>query len=441
MKKLLYLLLLLLVPLVVSAADNDIQIKSVELIEKSENTVELEEAKFEGLDVSFNLKFFELNDSAKYKITIVNVSDKKYKLHKDEIVFSDETYVSYEVKYEEGIEDLNKGDEIEVLVSVVYDNEVSEGDYIQNVYKNQNKMSLSFEHGVENPNTSVGKLFIFYLITVSAIVLIVYFARKMKFMYSLVLLLMLVPFIAKAVNMYVVTINAYIEIERKIPMGTFTLCGKGPYDFEIGMTFEEWLESNYNVDGLSELSGSALGYFAGPCDFYLNSLLIDTYSIIEDKAEYRCNCYTVAECVSPNSKISIGLDGETKLAKDVKVDDYILYYDFVNKEVRLGKVKKTYVHKDATSFVRYTFEDGTKLEATDYHPIYTSKGWKSYTNRNGYETPVVGDLVKTKDGYKKLVKIEAYTGKEDFVDFEVVSLEGKQVDNYFADGTLVHSAY
>ena len=62
-------------------------------------------------------------------------------------------------------------------------------------------------------------------------------------------------------------------------------------------------------------------------------------------------------------------------------------------------------------------------------------------HRNGYPTPAVGDKVKTNDGWKEIIKIENYFGKEDFYDFKVVTWDGKIVDNYYANGILVHSAY
>lgn len=149
----------------------------------------------------------------------------------------------------------------------------------------------------------------------------------------------------------------------------------------------------------------------------------------------------MSECVTPNSKILIGKNKEIKLAKDIKENDEIAYYDFKENNVKIGRVSKVYIHKDATNFVRYTFEDESYLEATDYHPIYTKEGWKSLTNRNGYETPQVEDEVKTEEGWKKITKVEAYKGKEDCYDFEIISEDGIKVDNYFANGTLVQGSY
>ena len=154
---------------------------------------------------------------------------------------------------------------------------------------------------------------------------------------------------------------------------------------------------------------------------------------------YSCIGQNIAECVSPESNILSG--SKTIKAKDIKVNDLVSYYDFKTNKVEIGKVGRVYIHEDATSFIKLTFEDNSYIEMTDYHPIYTSTGWKSYTNRNGYPKPKVGDLVKSNNGYKKLVEIKPYVGKEDFYDFEIISKDGKRVNNYFANGALVQGSY
>ena len=164
---------------------------------------------------------------------------------------------------------------------------------------------------------------------------------------------------------------------------------------------------------------------------------IDINDVIDNQMYY---CETPGECVSPESNILSG-NGKTIKAKDIKENDLIVYYNFDINRTEIGRVSKVLIHKDATSLIRYEFEDNTYLEATDYHPIYTKEGWKSYTNRNGYPKPVIGDLVKTNTGYKRITKIVPYSGKEDYYDFQVISKDGKQVNNYYANGTLVQGSY
>ena len=66
---------------------------------------------------------------------------------------------------------------------------------------------------------------------------------------------------------------------------------------------------------------------------------------------------------------------------------------------------------------------------------------KPDTPKNGYEVPEIGDEVKTENGWKKLVKIEEFTGVEDCYDFVIEAVDGKIINNYFANGTLVQGSY
>ena len=151
-------------------------------------------------------------------------------------------------------------------------------------------------------------------------------------------------------------------------------------------------------------------------------------------------CEKGGECVSPESDISSS-NGITIKAKNIKVNDKVTYYDFNTNKVEIGTVTKVYIHKDASNLIRYTLSDNTYLEVTDYHPIYTKDGWKSYTGRNGYQKPKVGDLVKTNTGYKMIKSITPFRGKEDYYDFQIKGKDGKSVKNYFANGILVEGSY
>lgn len=170
--------------------------------------------------------------------------------------------------------------------------------------------------------------------------------------------------------------------------------------------------------------------------------ILDVYAtdVIEESKRYY-HKRNVAECVLPDSEILVEQEGKTILAKDIKEGDSIAYYNFETEEIEIGQVLKKYVHENATDFVRYTFEDGTYLEATNYHPIYTLQGWKSLTRRNGYDIPLIGDEVKSTSGWKKINKIETWQGNEDCLDFKIISANGTVINNYYANGTLVQGAY
>ena len=223
---------------------------------------------------------------------------------------------------------------------------------------------------------------------------------------------------------------------------------------EEGMTWEEWVNSEYNnincyIKDNYIYTGNSIGHNYTHVILYkidantgepdMSNEIYSQFEIEENQNYY--GMHNPAECVYPDSEILIDADGKTTVAKEIKENDSIAYYDFNENVVKIGKVSKVYVHKEATNFVKYTFEDESYLQATDYHPIYTKEGWKSLTDRKGYEKPEEGDLVKTEEGWKKLTNIEEYTGKEDCYDFEIVSETGVKVDNYFANGTLVQGSY
>ena len=92
MKKIFYVLITLilstlLIPIVFAA--NEVTIKSIELIEQSDNTVELSKRTTKGLDISFDLSFVEIEDYAKYKVIIDN--------QEVDIIKVDDTYIGFKL--------------------------------------------------------------------------------------------------------------------------------------------------------------------------------------------------------------------------------------------------------------------------------------------------------------------------------------------------------
>ena len=203
------------------------------------------------------------------------------------------------------------------------------------------------------------------------------------------------------------------------------------FNFIEGSTWEEWIDNpECNTKSATKTGNGSINLEDG----WMNQDLQE--EIIEGNTYY----LGWAECVSPDSNIIINLNEDTKQAKDIRKNDTIVYHDFKTNTEKEGKVDNIFIHKKADSFVKYYFDDNTYLDVTDYHPIYTTTGWKSYTNRNGYKTPLVGDSVKTLNGFKELIKIESYTGEEDYYDFVIIDGD-KKINNYYANNVLVEGSY
>lgn len=203
------------------------------------------------------------------------------------------------------------------------------------------------------------------------------------------------------------------------------------FNFIEGSTWEEWIDNpECNTKSATKTGNGSVNLEDG----WMNQDLQE--EIIEGNTYY----LGWAECVSPESNIIINLNGDTKMAKDININDSIVYHDFKTNTEKEGKVDNIFIHKKADSFVKYYFSDNTYLDVTDYHPIYTTTGWKSYTNRNGYAKPLIGDSVKTLNGFKELIKIESYTGEDDYYDFVIIDGD-KQINNYYANNVLVEGSY
>ena len=65
-------------------AKDGLTVENLEYVEKSELAEVIEDATFQDLSISINLRFHNLNDYVKYKITIKNDTDKDYDLDSEE---------------------------------------------------------------------------------------------------------------------------------------------------------------------------------------------------------------------------------------------------------------------------------------------------------------------------------------------------------------------
>jgi len=447
------LFVLLFLPLCVNAETKDIKIKSIELVEKTQTAEELEQPSYEGLKIDFNLRFKVLNDNAKYKVIISNTSDKEYKINDKKTEFTEEEFITYDFNFEDDSSIVKPNTEKVMYITVTYHKKVTDESYVNDVYKNDNYMNLSLStdkvtEEINNPKTGIEHILFVISFIIFAILLTTYIVKdKKNAPIGMVLLLglMLIPITVKAIEEIKVEINAHVEISKPRVLN-FGICeNEYQYQYEEFMTFNDWVNSKYNYENVifvEEADYIAWNYVyfiqkRNPVDSEL--IYVNKSEVIDSNTTYLCE--TIAECVSPESKILTTLNGDTIKAKNIKENDSIIYYDEKTKSNKIGKVRQVFIHKDATDFIRYTFEDNSYLEATDYHPIYTKEGWKSYTNRNGYEKPQINDQVKTNTGWKKITKIETYKGKEDYYDFSINTEDGKIAKNYYANNSLVEGSY
>lgn len=127
MKRKVVLFLVLLLTLFsftnVDAKVTDVSIKSVDLVEKVGTAEEINSAKFEGMDISYNVIFKKKDDAVKYKVTIQNKGNEDIFINnKGEIGNSD--YILYDYEWDDN-ENIIKGNSEKTFgLSIIYKKEV-----------------------------------------------------------------------------------------------------------------------------------------------------------------------------------------------------------------------------------------------------------------------------------------------------------------------------
>ena len=269
--KLLLLSLMFLVPFMVFAEDKventnhsgDVYIASSELIKLSDGVEEIEKPTLKDLNVKFNVKFSEVNQSIEYKLIIKNISNKDYNISTDNS-FNKSDYITYNFKYDNGSDIIKAGSEEEMLVTIAYtkevpDNKLSDGKFIED-----NDMSLNLSNEITNPSTIFQRYGVNILLILITCIVAIYFLKTKNIKNSLKVLLlglMLIPLTAKSLDSIKVSIDSHVEVEKpsfcyytQIDEGIVN--GTEPsedypyvpalYKYRKGMTWSEYLNSDYN---------------------------------------------------------------------------------------------------------------------------------------------------------------------------------------------------
>ena len=225
MKYLRYLLLLLLlIPTVVFAKVNSVEVVDIERIEKSDNVIVVSDEEVSNSTISFNLKFFEVNDYITYKVTVKNTSGEKIKIESGSDVLTSK-YLSYEASLEDN--NLEVNEETELLLKVSYFNNLEREDIRNGAYVEEQNIDINIVNGKlvvsnkgvvdydEQINPITQDVIIGILIVCGiSFALFMIFKNKEVSKYSL-LLVLLIPMYTNAVDS--IKVNSIIEVKLVKP--------------------------------------------------------------------------------------------------------------------------------------------------------------------------------------------------------------------------------
>lgn len=259
MKKYLVLISLLFIPFMVSAKTCDIDkitIESISLENKSNSVQELSKATANKRNLKLDLGMSEIGDVAKYKIIIKNDSDEDYELAKQNL---NSDYIEYTLETENNSQIIKANSSKTIILKAEYKKEIPASIFINGKYNDNKIMKVNLTNDqntnildtIKNPQTSHNLYLIFVIVML--IIGIVLFNTLRKKKYAKFLILFIVTIIILPISVHAIC-KCEIQIESNVAVSNIAKFYVKDYDktnkylFIDGMTWEEFIQSDYNVD-------------------------------------------------------------------------------------------------------------------------------------------------------------------------------------------------
>ena len=223
------------------------------------------------------------------------------------------------------------------------------------------------------------------------------------------------------------------------PLISFTIDGQTYYTVD-GMTWQEWIASEYNTDETFEESGF---YFGEISYSGMGDVIDGVYYEDEIIAGQDYTSSPRAYCFVAGTKILTSLDGETTNIENLNIGDDVVSLNLFNNKMYVAKIKDIVVTENVSNIVRLTLANGTTIEMTEGHPILCKGAFKTICDTNEEHKLKVGDEVYTINGYSEIVSIEYLTITTTVYNLNVIGIDEVDdvdtYDNFFANGICVHN--
>ena len=194
----------------------NVQVKEIKQIEKSEGVEIVSEPKVSDTIIKFDIKLKSIGDYVKYKLVIDNKDDIEYEIDKKS--FENNEYISYEVE-SDNLEKLEANKEKEIYLTIKYDKEVPESEFKDNVYVLNNNFSLVIgnkDEEIKNPQTGIEDYSLVILTTLVVLAVAVYGFRKNKKQFKTLMLIIgitiIIPLTCIAANVLKLNIETNVTI-------------------------------------------------------------------------------------------------------------------------------------------------------------------------------------------------------------------------------------
>ena len=244
--------------------------------------------------------------------------------------------------------------------------------------------------------------------------------------------------------------NYWTKVDER-PIITFQI-GGDILQAEKGMTWVEWLNSEYNT--WTSPSGIKLYITSDNTVSHPNQMETVTLDLTNVKTSDIIQANTYYEfmdnnygCFTAGTKVLME-DKTLKNIEDVDVGDRVVSYNPATKEFYIANVIKT-TEETSSEYYEIVLEDGTILNATGNHPMYTEDGFDCIF---GYSTDIecgtltIDDKILTVDGYKQVISITKKKGKTKVYNIGVATDEEliygdeeTEDDTFVVEGAVAHN--
>lgn len=165
-----------------------------------------------------------------------------------------------------------------------------------------------------------------------------------------------------------------------------------------------------------------------------------------DAGEWNYSQHNGGCCFVGGTRVIMNEAGGFKSIENIRPGDQVLSYNIFTKKFYPVVVQQLIVNNNTTDLATVFFDNGLELRMNAYHPLYTKEGFHSLTNHNNYDTLVIGDEVKTINGWSKIINIERVQLDTSIVTYNLATKDfGEQKDNdehdtFIVEGFVVHNA-
>lgn len=142
-------------------------------------------------------------------------------------------------------------------------------------------------------------------------------------------------------------------------------------------------------------------------------------------------------CFVKGSQVRISLDGTAKNIEDLKAGEQIVVYNEDEKKFELSTVSDTLRNNNVTDKATIVLENGITIEMNAYHPLLTTKGYRSLTEHEDLPLLTDKDILVTINGEIGIKQIIRET-IEPTVMYNL-SINGKY-HNYVVNSVVAHNA-